>query len=140
MRRVLRHLLTLCSAASLLLCVTVCVLWVRSYFVSDALADGWVNDPPTSGAYVQACSNRGAILLQWFDVAVHGSAPPWHNVGLFIQLDTPPAPLWTTADPFPWSQRRYRYLMGFSRLDDKWVSQPTAFVKHVEHNRKVTFP
>ena len=29
-----RKLFTLCSAASLLLCVAVCVLWVRSYFVS----------------------------------------------------------------------------------------------------------
>ena len=31
MRRLARHLFTLCSVASLLLCVIVCVLWVRSY-------------------------------------------------------------------------------------------------------------
>ena len=32
-----RRLFTLCSALSLLLCVAVCVLWVRSYWVSDFL-------------------------------------------------------------------------------------------------------
>ena len=31
MRRLARRLLALCSALSLLLCVAVCVLWVRSY-------------------------------------------------------------------------------------------------------------
>src|SRR5688500_3518894 len=31
MRRLARWLFTLCSALSLLLCVAVCVLWVRSY-------------------------------------------------------------------------------------------------------------
>src|SRR4051794_3212026 len=37
MRRLARHLFTLCSAASLLLCVVVCVLWVRSYGEWDSL-------------------------------------------------------------------------------------------------------
>jgi hypothetical protein len=37
MRRVPRHLFTLCSAASLLLCVAVCVLWVRSDWQNDLL-------------------------------------------------------------------------------------------------------
>jgi hypothetical protein len=35
MKRLARHFLTLCSAVSLLLCVAVCVLWVRSYRVGD---------------------------------------------------------------------------------------------------------
>jgi hypothetical protein len=35
MRRLLRHLFTLSSTVSLLLCVAVCVLWVRSYFRAD---------------------------------------------------------------------------------------------------------
>ena len=38
MRRPARHLFTLCSAASLLLCVAVCVLWVRSYRPGDAIS------------------------------------------------------------------------------------------------------
>src|SRR5688572_23382625 len=35
MRRLARHLFTFCSAASLVLCVAVGAIWVRSYFVSD---------------------------------------------------------------------------------------------------------
>jgi hypothetical protein len=34
-KRLSRHLFTICSAASLVLCVAVCVLWVRSYWVGD---------------------------------------------------------------------------------------------------------
>jgi hypothetical protein len=34
-RRLARHLFTVLSAVSLLLCVAVCVLWVRSYWVGD---------------------------------------------------------------------------------------------------------
>jgi hypothetical protein len=36
MRPVRRRLFTFCSAVSLLLCVAVCVLWVRSYFIADS--------------------------------------------------------------------------------------------------------
>ena len=35
MTRVARRLFTVCSAASLLLCVAACVLWARSYSVAD---------------------------------------------------------------------------------------------------------
>ena len=35
MKRLARMLFTLCSAASLVLCVAVCVLWVRSYWAAD---------------------------------------------------------------------------------------------------------
>jgi hypothetical protein len=35
MRRLARHLFTLCAAVSLVLCVAVCVLWVRSYQRAD---------------------------------------------------------------------------------------------------------
>lgn len=34
-RRLARHLITLCSALSLLLCVAVCVVGVRGYFLTD---------------------------------------------------------------------------------------------------------
>jgi hypothetical protein len=32
-----RHLFTFCSAVSLMLFMTICVLWVRSHFASDVL-------------------------------------------------------------------------------------------------------
>ena len=35
MRRLARLLFTLCSAVSLVLCLAVCVLWVRSYWIED---------------------------------------------------------------------------------------------------------
>ena len=38
MRRLARHLFTLCAAASLLLCVAACGLWVRSYRPGDAVS------------------------------------------------------------------------------------------------------
>jgi hypothetical protein len=38
MRRVVRHLFTMFVALSLLLCVALCVLWVRSYWISDLLS------------------------------------------------------------------------------------------------------
>src|SRR4051794_25136909 len=37
MGRLARHLFTLCSAVSLLLCVAVCALWVRSYHLADSV-------------------------------------------------------------------------------------------------------
>jgi hypothetical protein len=57
MRRAFRHLFTLCSALSLLLCVAVCVLWVRSYRVQDFL---WWEDCTAHGG--------GASTIQSLDV------------------------------------------------------------------------
>lgn len=37
MKRLARHLFTLCSALSLVLCVALCAVWVRSYFARDGL-------------------------------------------------------------------------------------------------------
>ena len=47
MRRLSRHLFTLCSAVSLLLFVATCVLWVRSHATSDLVhldgGDRWIS-------------------------------------------------------------------------------------------------
>ena len=43
MRRLARRVFTMCSALSPLLCVAVCVLWVRSYWVSDSFI--WSRHP-----------------------------------------------------------------------------------------------
>jgi hypothetical protein len=40
-KRLFRHLFTLCSAASLVLCVAVCVLWVRSYWAVTYVERGF---------------------------------------------------------------------------------------------------
>jgi hypothetical protein len=39
MRRVVRHLFTLCAALSLLLFAAVCVLWVRSHYAPGVVGD-----------------------------------------------------------------------------------------------------
>ena len=57
MRRLGRHLFTLCSAVSLVLCVGVCVLWVRSYPTRWSAAHGSV-----PGRYWQLSSHRGQFV------------------------------------------------------------------------------
>jgi hypothetical protein len=56
MRGLARHFFTLLAAVSLLLCVAVCVLWVRSYFTSDLMhLDGgsrWI--------YISTC--QGSLM------------------------------------------------------------------------------
>ena len=46
--RMARRLLNLLTALSLLLCVAVCVLWVRSYWREDQLGYEWSADPSVS--------------------------------------------------------------------------------------------
>jgi hypothetical protein len=53
-----RKLFTLCSAASLLLCAAVCVLWVRSYQHRDI-----VTFPQTSGI-PSLVTSRGTLLVE----------------------------------------------------------------------------
>src|SRR4051812_19513370 len=52
-----RWLFTVCSATSLLLCVAVCVLWVRSYSVGE----GFMNDGPDG--LVVLSSEQGRLDL-----------------------------------------------------------------------------
>jgi hypothetical protein len=60
MRRPARHLFTLCSAASLLLCLAVCVLWVRSYFSEDSVIAA--DRTPDSRLRIRQLSNRMGVL------------------------------------------------------------------------------
>src|SRR5688572_3179121 len=63
MRRLARHLFTRCSAASLLLCVAACVLWVRSY--QTGLSAGWGRSVLVDGRWstltASADAERGAL-------------------------------------------------------------------------------
>jgi hypothetical protein len=84
MRRLARHLFTLCTAVSLLLCVGVCVLWVRD---GDTLSrptwNGWHQFYVAGGRlhYMRTQyppSGRGSDLI-----AAHVSVPCWLLVLLF---------------------------------------------------------
>ena len=55
-----RRLLNLLTALSLLLCVAVCVLWVRSYGGSE-----WATYATAGGRFCLTQSCRGAIFLIW---------------------------------------------------------------------------
>ena len=90
MRRLLRHALTIWSAISLVLCVAVCVLWVRSYRTHD-MFDRIVGDTCWG-----VSSNRGVIS--------------------FV-IEGPPSPrrapdtgwLAVRADPGDWVPVRHRF-------------------------------
>jgi hypothetical protein len=77
MRRLARHLFTLCSAMSLLLCVAACVLWVRSYWRADEVrrvehltdATGYTN------RFLRLGSSHGSLLFTWRDLVWPSSYP-----------------------------------------------------------------
>jgi hypothetical protein len=75
MRRVARRLFTLCSAASLVLCVAVCVLWARSYMQLDPERPTLSGD---DGYWDEAyrheyLSSHGELEYRWWpDGYVHG--------------------------------------------------------------------
>jgi hypothetical protein len=63
MGAMLRHLFTLLSAVSLLLCMGVCVLWARSYQTADCLRS-YRPDPATARwASDSLCSTKGRLVL-----------------------------------------------------------------------------
>ena len=85
MRRLARHAFTALSALSLLLCVAVCVLWVRSYWTRDFYSH---SDGSTIRAYV---SERGGF--GYHEVTI-GTRPAWawHLRSVPTQADTSSVP------------------------------------------------
>jgi hypothetical protein len=85
MKRLARHLFTLCSAASLLLCVAVCVLWVRGYWRIDEVK--W--DGPLGDRWYRCeiRSSRGYILPQ--SIAVPKEDPSVFSFNGFRFSSTP---------------------------------------------------
>jgi hypothetical protein len=84
MRRIGRHFFTLCSAVSLLLLVTVCVLWARSYTSTDQLV--WRRIDGTR--FIQ--SARGHLWLQVNLVDLSAFAA--HDFGLEYRRFEPVSP------------------------------------------------
>jgi hypothetical protein len=81
-RRFARHLFTLCSAVSLLLCVAVCVLWVRSYSAFDL----WAWQP--NGAYFEISSSAGVLRVGRVPSKRTGEVTSWSHPGVVQLLRT----------------------------------------------------
>ena len=80
-----RRLLNLLTGLSLLLCVAVCVLWVRSYATSQFL--GWSNP----SCFVGALSMRGLVRLEY------GTYPGDDQGWSHVAYPSPPNGLWQEA-------------------------------------------
>jgi hypothetical protein len=88
MRRLARHLFTLCSAASLLLCVAVCVLWVRGRTGYDEAAwtyDRYLLDRSAATNHVQLTSDKRLWLdVNWGRVGPYNGQLVW---GYYMNAD-----------------------------------------------------
>ena len=93
MRRLARRLFTLCSTVSLLLCVAVCVLWVRSHRVRDELA--WV-DRHTLPHGSLSRQTRSGIVVERGEVSVGHSSRTWDSDSM--PMENEPDFSWT-AEP-----------------------------------------
>ena len=119
----LRRLFTLFSALSLVLCVLLCVLWVRSYWVGDRLSHGQSQHPYT---YWEVASFSGALRVSKFTFE--------HAPGLGAGWG------WATAqEPGPYSP-----LPGFSPAWDSlkkggWALWPGGDWQEVHVFRGVSF-
>jgi hypothetical protein len=64
-----RRLFTLCSIVSLLLCLAVCVLWVRSYWVVESLRHSWLSAGSDAMRSVTRFAGtregRAAVSVDW---------------------------------------------------------------------------
>jgi hypothetical protein len=87
MRRLVRHLFTLCSAIALVLCVAVCVLWVRSYHYMDAFGGSWLDDDRRTQVKQAVVSSTGSIALRRLDTTFVAAARRWTDE------ESPPQPL-----------------------------------------------
>src|SRR5688572_32908238 len=91
MRRFARHLVTLCSAASLVLCVAAVALWVRSHWEGYALHH--VTQTPRAKVETWAYTARGALWVG--RIEDNFRRPGWH----FDRVPTPPAVSYTNEFP-----------------------------------------
>jgi hypothetical protein len=90
-KRLFRYLFTLCSAVSLLLCVTVCALWGRSYGVSDDLA--WIVQHETQQERSRRQTRFGIGMVDG-EIHVGRGSRTWNPE--FGTFDLEPAFSWST--------------------------------------------
>jgi hypothetical protein len=111
MRRLLRHLFTLCAALSLLLCVAVCVLWVRSRDRIETVSQTfWSED---GYWYVNAATMRqefGVAVVQMCDAKHRDYYKDWTGFKhRSTRLDDPDATLPWAFSTLPQRGRLIRW-------------------------------
>ncbi len=105
MKRLARHLFTLCSAVSLLLCVAVCVLWVRSYWAEDVIVYAW------DGGTVGVVSLRGCV--GWgFERSNASRGDGWSRLGDVRWFSDPPSNHTRLPPDFEFAGFEYEYYPG----------------------------
>jgi hypothetical protein len=111
-----RKLFTFFSALSLLVCVAVCVLWVRSHFVGERLV--WERDRPGSGEFRGAAvrSSAGGLELS------HYSASPTDAAGsasMRLAVERQPFRYEANTSPsYPWLGSPRPSTFGFQSSRD----------------------
>ena len=128
MRRLARRLFTLCSAVSLLLCVAVCVLWVRSYARAD---EGyWRRDDLTAGtAETRKVWLRSARGVAWGLIYRESTPLGPGDREYYLDLEVNPFENRWDVTPWPdqtsvprgkgwWSRRGFRFDRDRYRLFD----------------------
>jgi hypothetical protein len=111
MKRLARQLFTLCAALSLLLCVTVCVLWVRGAHHLDLAGVNYARSPRTDrhhGIYFEVRSYSGTLRFRFtragFDpVYFQGRSAEWMT---WFRAEYPTGLRWTFNATKPPSRER----------------------------------
>lgn len=123
MRRLARHTFTLCAAVSLMLCVVLCVLWVRSYSRPDTIRRKWHTVTLTTYEQrrLELLTGRGSVHARWDREHITASA---RDVRRLMAAEAGASPLRTSSvtavprrDAFPHAARFGFY---FHRQSDAW--------------------
>jgi hypothetical protein len=128
MRRLAHRLFTLCSTVATLLTLLVCVamyfLWVRSYRHADTMGrvDYWRDELAHNHGLIQLSSARGTLLFTWRD-----SFGPWAGRRLGVVDD--PGSFWASEDGGR-ERAWFRRAEGGGRLPAK-SSEPAVWETNV---------
>jgi hypothetical protein len=138
MRRLARHLFTILSALSLLLCVAVCVLWVQSYLIADnftyarvwddgdSWATRWRGAQPYTATTILPASGGAGMIWALRPTRVRGSHLGTGTSGLDFSAIRP-AIRWSNRGPSSsrsgcppprWRSRHSRGAPSKSATDD----------------------
>jgi hypothetical protein len=123
-----RRLFTVCSAVSLLLCVATVVLWVRSYWVGEAM----YREGPSYRLAVLSSKGQCSAFRTTYPASAANGPARWRysNRGMWAEVTRRPG--WYRADP---AVRCYGPVAGFGLFD-----KPAGPTSVGAGTREVFFP